>query len=44
VSLLLQVVVATLCAWLLLGEAMQPVQMAGGAIVLAGIYLARRTG
>jgi drug/metabolite transporter (DMT)-like permease len=44
VSLLLQVVVATLCAWLLLGEAMLPVQMAGGAIVLAGIYLARRTG
>lgn len=44
VSLLLQVVVATLCAWLLLGEAMQPVQMAGGAIVLAGIYLARRAG
>jgi len=44
VSLLLQVVVATLCAWLLLGETMLPVQMAGGLIVLAGIYLARRTG
>ncbi len=44
VSLLLQVVVAALCAWLLLGEAMQPVQMAGGAIVLAGIYLARQAG
>ena len=44
VSLLLQVVVATLCAWLLLGETMLPVQLAGGLIVLAGIYLARRAG
>lgn len=44
VSLLLQVLVAALCAWLLLGEAMQPLQMAGGLIVLAGIYLARRSG
>jgi len=26
----------------LLGEAMQPLQMAGGIVVLAGIYLARR--
>jgi len=29
-------------ALLILGEAMGSVQMAGGAIVLAGIYLARR--
>lgn len=42
VSLLLQAVLAALYAWLLLGEAMQPLQMAGGIIVLAGIYLARR--
>ncbi len=33
---------AALYAWLLLAEPMQPLQMAGGAIVLAGIYLARR--
>lgn len=44
VSLLLQVLVAALCAWLLLGESMLPLQMAGGVIVLAGIYLARRAG
>ncbi|MBM3347294.1 MAG: DMT family transporter [Betaproteobacteria bacterium] len=42
VSLLLQAVLAALYAWVLLGEAMQPVQMAGGLIVLAGIYIARR--
>jgi drug/metabolite transporter (DMT)-like permease len=44
VTLLLQVVVAALAAWLLLGEVLTPLQMAGGVIVLAGIYLARRTG
>jgi drug/metabolite transporter (DMT)-like permease len=42
VSLLLQAVLAALYAWVLLGEAMQPLQMAGGIVVLAGIYLARR--
>ena len=42
VSLLLQPVLAALYAWVLLGEGMGPVQMAGGLIVLAGIYLAKR--
>ena len=41
-SLLLQPVLATLYAWALLGEAMSGVQVAGAAIVLAGIHLARR--
>jgi drug/metabolite transporter (DMT)-like permease len=43
VSLLLQPVLAALYAWALLGEAMAPVQMLGGLVVLAGIYLARRS-
>ncbi|TAK68805.1 MAG: DMT family transporter [Betaproteobacteria bacterium] len=42
VSLLLQPVLATVYAWALLGEAMGPVQMLGGLVVLAGIYLAKR--
>ncbi len=42
VSLLLQPVLATVYAWALLGEAVGPVQMLGGLVVLAGIYLARR--
>ena len=42
VSLLLQPVLATLYAWALLGETVGPVQLLGGAVVLAGIYLARR--
>jgi drug/metabolite transporter (DMT)-like permease len=41
-SLLVQPVFATSYAWLILGEDMGAAQMAGGAIVLAGIYLARR--
>ncbi len=40
VSLLLQPVVAALIAWALFGEALGPLQLAGGAMVLAGIYLA----
>jgi len=43
VSLLLQPVLAALYAWALLGEAMGPAQMLGGLVVLAGIYLARRS-
>ena len=43
VSLLLQPVLAALYAWVLLGEAVGPVQMLGGVIVLAGIFLARRS-
>jgi drug/metabolite transporter (DMT)-like permease len=42
VSLLLQPVLAALYAWAILGEGMGAVQMAGGVIVLAGIWLARR--
>ena len=42
VSLLVQPVMAALFAWLLLSEALAPLQMLGGVIVLAGIYLARR--
>jgi drug/metabolite transporter (DMT)-like permease len=42
VSLLSQPVLAALFAWVLLSEALVPLQLAGGLIVLAGIYLARR--
>jgi drug/metabolite transporter (DMT)-like permease len=43
VSLLFQPVMAALFAWLLLAEPLGPLQFAGGAIVLAGIYVARRS-
>jgi drug/metabolite transporter (DMT)-like permease len=42
VGLLLQPVVAALFAWVLLAEPLAALQIAGGLIVLAGIYLARR--
>ncbi len=42
-TLLLQPVVAAVMAWLLLGEALTPMQAVGGLIVLAGIWLARKT-
>jgi drug/metabolite transporter (DMT)-like permease len=42
VSLLFQPVMAAFFAWLLLSEPLVPLQIAGGAIVLVGIYLARR--
>jgi drug/metabolite transporter (DMT)-like permease len=42
VGLLLQPVVAALFAWLILTEPLVPLQIAGGLVVLAGIYLARR--
>ena len=42
VSLLFQPVMAALFAWLLLAEPLVPLQVAGGLVVLAGIYLARR--
>jgi len=35
-------VLAAMYAWMLLGEAVGPVQMLGGLVVLAGIYLAKR--
>lgn len=42
VSLLFQPVMAAAFAWLLLSEGLAPLQVAGGVVVLAGIYLARR--
>ncbi|MGP1396760.1 MAG: DMT family transporter [Inquilinaceae bacterium] len=42
VGLLLQPVAAAVLAWLLLGEAIGPLQAVGGAVVLAGIAVARR--
>jgi drug/metabolite transporter (DMT)-like permease len=42
VSLLFQPVMAALFAWILLSEGLVPLQVLGGLIVLAGIYLARR--
>ena len=42
VSLLSQPVVAALAAWAIFGEAVGPAQLVGGAIVLAGIWLARK--
>jgi drug/metabolite transporter (DMT)-like permease len=42
VGLLLQPVIAAFFAWTLLGEPLVPLQVAGGIVVLVGIYLARR--
>jgi drug/metabolite transporter (DMT)-like permease len=42
VSLLLQPMLAAIYAWALLGEAVGAVQMLGGLVVLASIYLAKR--
>lgn len=42
VSLLFQPVMAAVFAWALLGEALAPAQIAGGIVVLIGIYLSRR--
>ena len=42
VGLLLQPVMATLFAWILLGEIVGPLQFAGGVLVLTGIMLARQ--
>jgi drug/metabolite transporter (DMT)-like permease len=42
VGLLLQPVMATLFAWVLLGETVGPLQFTGGVLVLAGIALARQ--
>ena len=42
VSLLIQPVVAALVAWQLFGEAVGPAQFVGGAVVLTGIWLAKR--
>jgi len=42
VGLLLQPVIAAAFAWALLAEPLVPLQIAGGVVVLVGIYLARR--
>ena len=42
VGLLLQPVIAAFFAWVLLGEPLVALQIVGGTVVLAGIYLARR--
>jgi drug/metabolite transporter (DMT)-like permease len=42
VSLLIQPVMAALFAWVLFGEAIGVAQFVGGAVVLAGIWLAKR--
>ena len=42
VGLLLQPVMAALFAWVLLAEPLGALQIAGGMVVLAGIYLARK--
>jgi drug/metabolite transporter (DMT)-like permease len=42
VSLLFQPVMAAVFAWVLLAEPLVALQMAGGVVVLAGIWLARR--
>jgi drug/metabolite transporter (DMT)-like permease len=42
VGLLLQPVIAAFFAWVLLGEPLVALQVAGGLVVLLGIYLARR--
>ena len=39
---LAEVMFAVLAAWALLGEALTPVQAVGGAVVLAGLVLARQ--
>jgi drug/metabolite transporter (DMT)-like permease len=42
VGLLLQPVIAAFFAWVVLAEPLVPLQIAGGVVVLVGIYLARR--
>ncbi|MDH3235282.1 MAG: DMT family transporter [Alphaproteobacteria bacterium] len=42
VSLLVQPIAAALLAWLILGEALGPIEAAGGVVVLAGIWIAAR--
>jgi len=42
VTLLIQPLTATIGAWLIFGETIAPVQMLGGALLIAGIYFSRR--
>jgi drug/metabolite transporter (DMT)-like permease len=42
VSLLIQPLTATIAAWIIFNEAIGPMQMTGGALLLWGIYLSKR--
>ena len=42
-TLLIQPVVAAVLAWMILGERLSGLQLVGGAIVIAGIMLAKRS-
>lgn len=42
-TLLLQPVFSSLAAWVILGERLGVIELAGGSLVLIGVYLARRT-
>jgi len=42
VSLLIQPLTATVAAWLIFAEVIGPLQIGGGALLIAGIYLSRR--
>ncbi|WP_025918486.1 DMT family transporter [Herminiimonas sp. CN] len=42
VSLLIQPLTATIAAWVIFHETISPLQMAGGALLLCGIYLSKR--
>ena len=42
-GLLIQPVVSAAAAWLIFGEALRPAQLAGGLVLMLGIYLARRS-
>jgi hypothetical protein len=39
----LEAVIATVLAWVLLGEHLAPVQLFGGAVVLLGAFIAQRS-
>lgn len=42
VSLLIQPLTATIAAWILFAEVIGPIQMAGGVLLLVGIYFSKR--
>jgi drug/metabolite transporter (DMT)-like permease len=44
VLILWQPVLVALLGWLILGEALEPLQLCGGAMVLVGVWLAKRSG
>lgn len=43
-GLLIQPATAAIAAWVILGEALAPAQLAGGVILLVGLWMARRQG